>query len=97
MILKCGCVTNQQFSCSGSRPAKLTANSIVHASKKGVVLLMRKMDKLSMRPTEDPAVADADATVADQGLVVFFLDLDRSRRSIQLLFSRPLPTGVCSL
>lgn len=55
-----------------SRLAKQTVNSIVRASKQGGVLFMRKMDKLSIRHTEDPEAAAAEATVADQGLVVVF-------------------------
>jgi hypothetical protein len=44
----------------------------MRASKKGKVLLMRKLDKLSMRPTEDPEVVAANTTVADKGLAVVF-------------------------
>jgi hypothetical protein len=55
-----------------SRLAKLSANSTVRASKKGEVLLMRKLDKLSTRPTEDPEASVADATTADRGLAAVF-------------------------
>jgi hypothetical protein len=33
---------------------------------------MCKLDKLSMRPTEDPEAATAEATAADQGLAAVF-------------------------
>jgi hypothetical protein len=55
-----------------SRLAKLSANSTVRASKKGEVLLMRKLDKLSTRPTKDPEASAADATTADRGLAAVF-------------------------
>jgi hypothetical protein len=33
---------------------------------------MRKLDKLSMRPTDDTEAATAEATAADQGLAAVF-------------------------
>jgi hypothetical protein len=33
---------------------------------------MRKLDKLSMRPTDDTEAATAEATTADQGLAAVF-------------------------
>jgi hypothetical protein len=33
---------------------------------------MRKLDKLSMRPTEDTEASAAEATIADQGLAAVF-------------------------
>jgi hypothetical protein len=40
-------------------------NATMHTSKKGEVLLMRKLAKLDMCPIEDPEVAVAVATTAD--------------------------------
>jgi hypothetical protein len=55
-----------------SRLAKLSTNSTVRASKKGEVLLMRKLDKLSTRPTEDLEASAADATTTNWGLAAVF-------------------------
>jgi hypothetical protein len=43
-------------------------NATVRASKKGEVLLMRKLGKLGPRPVEDPQDAATTPDAADQGL-----------------------------
>jgi hypothetical protein len=43
-------------------------NATVRASKKGEVLLMRKLGELGPRPVEDPQDAATTVDAADQGL-----------------------------
>jgi hypothetical protein len=70
----------------------------VRASKKGeVLLLMCKLDKLSMRPTEDPEVATADATVVDQGLVTLFAGPEPVDKEYSPLFATSYRRRVLSL
>jgi hypothetical protein len=61
-------------------------NSTVCASKKGEVLLMRKLAKLYKRPIEDPEVATTAPTDADQASPRF--SLDRLMRTISPHFAR---------
>jgi hypothetical protein len=75
-----------------SRLAKLTLNSTVRASKKGEVLLMRKLDKLSMRPTEDPEAAAAE-TATDQGLAAVFARPGPIDKEYFVAFRDLLPTA----
>jgi hypothetical protein len=69
----------------------------MRASKKGEVLLMRKLDKLNTHLTEDPGAQVADAATATWALSRFSLDLGRLTRTISMLSATSFRRHVLSL